>query len=442
MTRPRLIRDREPLARRDVFRARSRHGMEILVAPMPGFARTCAILASHFGSVDTRLPDGRTLPAGTAHFLEHEMFQKADGDVFTVYDARGAAGNAYTTWSNTAYVFTCSSDWERNLETLLGAVSRLEIDQDDVLRERRIIGQEIAMYDDDPSWRGYLHLLQALYVDHPVRQDIAGTASSIEGIDLDLLRGVHATWYAPRNLVLAVAGRVLPDRVLAVADACVHPGVRGARYRRVPAREPRGVRRREVRAVLPISRPTVWLGLKDVPPRPGRALVERQVLTGLVLETLFDDGGRIQSALYDEGVIDDSFHATYEAEGGVAHAVVSAEVDDVDAFRRRLTRHLRDAVTAGITEAEVERARRRALGGRLRMLNGPEPFARWLVAGALERVGLDAAVAALGRASARRVTRRLRELAARPRAWAIMEAPATALTGAHQVGPPPTGSPR
>ena len=184
--------------------------------------------------------------------------------------------------------------------------------------------------------------------------------------------------------------------------------------------EPEGVRRRLVREVLPIARPSVWLGLKDDPPGTGRALVERQVLTALVLETLFDDGGRIQSALYDDGLIDDTFHATYEAEADVAHAVVSAEVDDVPAFRRILARRLDEAATAGVTHEEVERARRRMLCRRLRMLNAPESFAQWLAACGLERVPLDAAIRALGRASVRRLNARLRALVARPRAWAIM----------------------
>lgn len=105
----------------------------------------------------------------------------------------------------------------------------------------------------------------------------------------------------------------------------------------------------------------------------------------------------------------------------MAHVVISAEVDDVAGFRRALERHLRAAAAAGITESEVERGRRRTLGRRLRLLNAPEAFAQWLVAGALEGVPLDAAHAALGRATARRVNARLRQLVKRPRAWAIME---------------------
>ncbi len=343
MTRGRLVRIREPLAGREVFRGRSRAGMEVLVAPMAGFGKTCAILASQLGSLDTRLPDGAALPAGTAHFLEHEMFQKEDGDVFSIYDARGVAGNAYTTWSNTAYVFTCSEGWELNLETLLGAVGRLEIDDRAVQRERRIIAQEIAMYDDDPAWRGYLALLRALYRRHPVREDIAGSPTSIGDIDAELLDRVHTAFYHPRNLVLAVAGCVAPERVLALADRCASRSPGGARHRRVAFPEPRAVARREVHESLPVSRPAVWLGIKDGPSGPGRALVERQVLTGLVLETLFDDGGRIQAELYDDGLIDDSFHATYESEADTAHAVISAEVDDVGRFRRVLERQLRQA---------------------------------------------------------------------------------------------------
>lgn len=421
MTHPGLQRLHEPLAGREVFRGWTSAGLEVLVAPMPGFVRTSAVLAARFGSLDRTLPGGLPLPAGTAHFLEHEMFLKEDGDVFAEYDARGAAGNAYTTWTSTAYVFTCSEDWPTNLETLLGAVRRLEVGEEDVRRERRIIAQEIAMFDDDPSWRGYLALLEALYHRHPVREDVAGSEASIEQIDAALLGAVHAGFYHPANLVLAVAGRVDPARVLATAEARLDGGRRRGRPRRRVFPEPAGVRRRSVSRTLPVARPSVWLGLKDDVPGGGRALIDRQVLTGLVLGCLFDDGGRIQARLYDEGLIDDTFHATYESEADVAHAVLSAEVDDVKRYQRVLWGSFRAAAAAGLTQEEVERARRRMWGQRLGMLNAPEAFAQWLAATALERLPLDAAATVLERATLRRLNARLRRLASCPRAWAVMQ---------------------
>lgn len=416
----RLTTLHEPLAGRPVFRGRSRHGMEVWVAPMPGFTRSCAVVSAAFGSLDTSLPDGRVLPEGTAHFLEHEMFQTEEGDVFEVYDARGASGNAFTTFSCTSYLFTCRSGFEENLDTLLASLARLDLGDDDIAREKAIIGQEIAMYDDDPSWCGYQSLMRALYRRHPIRGDIAGTRESIAAIDLSLLQAAHAAYYHPRNLVLVAAGAVDPGAVLARADAMPVGPRRGGRHRRQAVREPRSVARREVVKTLSLSRPHVWLGIKDDPPGGGAVQVRRQVLSSLALETLFDDGGRIQSVLYDAGLVDDTFEAAWEAEPDLAHVVQSAAVDEVEPYRKRLMRLLVDAAKQGVSEREVDRARRRMLGRRLRMLNGPEPFSQWLLASALERAPLDAAMRALDRADARSVTKRLRELVSRPRAWAVL----------------------
>jgi len=392
--------------------------MDVWVAPMPGFCAHYAVLTTRFGSMDTHLPDGTQVPVGTAHFLEHKMFQTQEGDLFDVYASRGAAANAYTTFSHTSYLFGSTTRFGENLDTLLGSLADITTDAAAVEREKGIIGQEIAMYADDPAWRGWFSLLGALYSRHPLRHDIAGTAATIRPIRPALLERVHRTGYAPSNLNLCVAGDVDPAEVAGRVDAAFGTRPRGRPRALRPGAEPRGVRRARVSCRLSVSRPWAWLGMKDLPPpRAALARARREIETDLVLDALFGDGGDVEAPLYAEGVVDDTLSAAYEAEAGAAFAAVQAEVDDVPTWRGRLEAELGRIGREGLGARSLERARRRLVGRHLRTFDAPERVAHWMQGLALEDLTPGDVAPLLGKADLRRANRRLADLLRAPRAW-------------------------
>lgn len=63
-----------------------------------------------------------SVPDGIAHFLEHKLFEKEDGDVFQQFSKQGASANAFTSFTRTAYLFSSTSSVEQNLETLIDFV--------------------------------------------------------------------------------------------------------------------------------------------------------------------------------------------------------------------------------------------------------------------------------------------------------------------------------
>ncbi len=411
----------EPRVGGTVLEARPPGGTPVIVRPMPGFSKSYALLATRFGSLDAALPDGSALPVGLAHFLEHKMFATPEGDVFDLYAKRGASANAYTTFGHTAYLFSCTSRFEENLVTLLDTLGTMHADAAGIEREKGIIGQEIAMYQDDPSWRGYFGLLGALYRRHPVRLDVAGTKETIAPIDREVLLATHAAYYHPENLVLVVAGDVDPATVLARATERLAAPARGEAHRRAAVAEPAEPASKEVRLPLSVSRPHVLLGWKDVPPgATGVPLVRHEVETEIVLEALFGDGGAVEAGLYREGIVDESLEASSEAGHDFAFSVVSAEVDDVDAYRTRLLEAVDAVARRGLAAADVERCRRRAWGGWLRAFNSPERTASLHLGMALKDARPEDALAALEATTPARANARLRDLVARPRAWSIL----------------------
>src|SRR5690625_2866412 len=167
------------------------NGLHVYVLPKEGFNKTYAVFTTKYGSIDhhfTPLGEKEPLkvPDGIAHFLEHKMFEDEDGDVFHDFSKQGASANAFTSFTRTAYLFSSTTNVEKNLETLINFVQHPYFTDESVDKEKGIINQEIAMYNDDPDWRAYFGLINNMYENHPVKIDIAGTEQSIAQITKEL----------------------------------------------------------------------------------------------------------------------------------------------------------------------------------------------------------------------------------------------------------------
>ena len=101
-------------------------GLTVLCRTMPGYSSVHAIYATAFGSIHRQFTlDGKpvSLPAGTAHFLEHKMCETPQGDSFSFYAKTGASANAFTSYDRTCYIFSATQKIEENLDILLGLVA-------------------------------------------------------------------------------------------------------------------------------------------------------------------------------------------------------------------------------------------------------------------------------------------------------------------------------
>ena len=197
------------------------NGLRIYCVPRADSEKTFAMLAADFGSIDCHFTiDGQThdVTPGIAHFLEHKLFEEQDGNALQKFAARGAHPNAFTSHIMTAYHFTCTDRFYEDLEILLRFVTTPYFTDENVAKEKGIIGQEIDMLEDTPGWSAYVGVLQALYAVHPVRISVAGSKQSIAPLDPDVLRLCHRGFYSPKNLVLVVCGQYAFDRVVELAQ--------------------------------------------------------------------------------------------------------------------------------------------------------------------------------------------------------------------------------
>lgn len=352
-------------------------GLRVHVIPRSGYQKKFAIFVTDYGSIDMSFQptDSAVLatPPGVAHFLEHKLFQTEEGDAFSEFARYGASANAFTSYTQTAYHFETSSDFYPCLDLLLDFVSVPFFTPEAIEKERKVIAQEIRMYEDSPDAVGHLDLLQALYHSHPVREDITGSLESIAEIDGEVLRLCHQTFYNPENMLLVVSGDLDPSEVYARTETArgrrAVPPPAGKVERILPA-EPAGVRQPRVERRMAVALPKVMIGSKERIEATGAAGFKAQRELRFVLELVF---GRA-SAFFEErsstGLIDDTFYASFSAgRGGYAHVMIGGETPDPEGLVGAVNETLARARQEGLSPDDFERLRNKAWGRYLRSFN-------------------------------------------------------------------------
>jgi len=383
--------NRDSLLGEEVGAATLPCGLRIRVHRKEGYRKKFALLSADYGSVDSRFVDratGRTveMPDGVAHFLEHKLFEQEHGDAFEVFSRQGASANAATSFRTTSFFFTCSSDFRANLRTLLRVVRRPHFTDRAIEKEMGIIAQEIRMYEDSPDWRCFMHLVQGLFVRHPVRTDITGTVESIRKIDRETLLTCHRNFYEPGNLCLVVSGDVDVEEVVAIAQREMR-GRDGGAAVRVPRPEPRGVSRRFYSEEHALKRAKLALGFKDrAVPLTGDALQRRDLLTGLLLSLMFGSSSETWLRLYERGDIDDTFYTSYAGEEDFGFVTLGGESDDPEAMRRVVLREVRRFGREGFSTEDFGRVVHKTMGRFVRSLDSQESVAFMLMSGTFRGV--------------------------------------------------------
>ncbi|MDN6232307.1 MAG: insulinase family protein, partial [Staphylococcus simulans] len=260
-----------------VYEAQMDNGLKVFIIPKPGFQKTFVTYTTQFGSLDSKFkPLGSdefvTVPDGVAHFLEHKLFEKEEGDLFTDFAEDNAQVNAFTSFDRTSYLFSATSNVESNILRLMNMVETPYFTEATVEKEKGIIAEEIKMYQEQPGYKLMFNTLRAMYKQHPVKVDIAGSVESIYEITKDDLYLCYETFYHPSNMVMFVVGNVDPERI--------HDLVRDHEAKREltaqpeivrdSLEEPEAVQQTKVVEEMNIQIPRLMLGFKNVPQQASK----------------------------------------------------------------------------------------------------------------------------------------------------------------------------
>lgn len=357
------------------------NGLDVYILPKKGFSKTFVTFTTKYGSIDrTFVPIGETeaitVPDGIAHFLEHKMFEKEDGDVFQKFSEVGAQANAFTSFTRTAYLFSSTDHIYKSTETLLNFVQEPYFTEETVNKEKGIIGQEITMYDDSPDWRLYFGAIENMYHNHPVKIDIAGTIDTIDGITAEHLYTCYNTFYHPSNMLLFVIGAVDPAEMMTFIENNQNEKTfpEATPLTRLFDEEPSNVAIKERVLHMDVQKPKVYVGLKAKEVNlSGEAMLKHELSVQIALECLFGRASQFYTDMYDNGFIDESYGYDFSLENGYGFALIGSDSEHPEQLVEGIKAKLAQAENASVFTAEdVERIKRKKIGFFLRALNSIE----------------------------------------------------------------------
>ncbi|ORV84218.1 M16 family metallopeptidase [Mycolicibacterium iranicum] len=269
-------------------------GLRVVTEHIPSVHSASVGVWVNVGSRD----EGRSV-AGAAHFLEHLLFKstptRSAVQIAQAVDAVGGELNAFTAREHTCYyAHVLDSDLALAVDLVADVVLNGRCAAEDVEVERDVVLEEIAMRDDDPEDTLGDVFLSAMFGDHPVGRPVIGSVDSISAMTRAQLHSFHLRRYTPDRMVVAVAGNIQHDEVVALVRE--HFGARLVRGR-APVAPRKGAGRVTGRPTLQLvnrdgEQTHLSLGVRT----PGRHWDHRWALS--VLNTAL--GGGLSSRLFQQ----------------------------------------------------------------------------------------------------------------------------------------------
>jgi predicted Zn-dependent peptidase len=301
--------------------------------------------------------------AGVSHFLEHLLFKGTERysavELNEQFDSIGASFNAATS-KETTHVHARFLD--EHLERAYDLMAEMFLEpiypEDEVTTERQVVIEEIAMYEDEPSDKVHDVLDEAIFGDHPLGKRIIGTADVIGSIPIPDIKSYHDARYVGSNIVVAAAGNLDHDELVALTEKLLEPKPEGDPGAEQPA--------------LNGAKPEIGFQKKDTEQyhlclgAPGIARNDDRRYALRVLNTIF--GAASSSRLFREirekrglaysvGSYTDSYR-----DAGMVALYIGTREDNVEEAFEVTGAELRRLGTEDVTEEELQRAKESVKG--------------------------------------------------------------------------------
>ncbi len=163
---------------------------------------------------------------GISHFIEHMIFKGSEkfsaSDIAHIFDDMGAEPNASTSKEHTLVnARLLDEDLDRAFEIIAEMVARPTFaDLDD---ERKVVLEEVAMYEDSPPELIHDDLTEVVFGEHPLGRPIIGNSETLGGLDFDTVRDYHDAHYVNPGIVVAASGHVDHERLSELAAKHFRP---------------------------------------------------------------------------------------------------------------------------------------------------------------------------------------------------------------------------
>ncbi len=306
--------------------------------------------------VNTGARDETESVAGVSHFLEHMVFKgtarRSADDVNREFDEMGAHYNAYTNEENTVFYAAVLPEHQEQAIDLLSDILRPSLREEDFCTEQKVIQEEIQMYDDQPPFGADDKCRALYYGSHPLGQSVLGTEKSVGDLKPEAMREYFHRRYSPGNIVLACAGRIDFDALVATVERCCGNWTPMATDRKaLPVQGCDGfhVLRRENAS----QQYTLQIA-------GGPAAEDDDRYAAKLLATVLgdDSGSRLYWELVDPGLAEHvSIHHGEHQGAGMMMTYMCCEPEQTADNLQRILKVYRQTEAEGVTLAELEQAK-------------------------------------------------------------------------------------
>jgi predicted Zn-dependent peptidase len=340
------------------------NGLQIIAETSPA-ARSVALgFFVRTGSRD-ETPD----VSGVTHFLEHMVFKgtphRSALDVNRDFDRIGADYNAFTSEENTVFHAAVLPEYVAQAVDILADILRPSLRDDDFNMEKKVIIEEIGMYEDQPMFSAYDHAKKIYFADHKLGNSILGSVQSITDLKRDQMHAYFKRRYVAPNILVAAAGRLDWDAFNRLVEEKCGSWESGPIGRDCLRPAP-GSGRFEVMTREKLMQEHVIL----VAPGPSADDPLRHAADLLAMAIGDDSGSRLYWELVDPGLADSADCGFHEYEGtGSYYTSFSGEPDEAAENLSRVLGVLREVQQGSIRSEELEQARSKMLS---RVVRGSE----------------------------------------------------------------------
>lgn len=321
----------------------------------------------NFGGMDLSYIDmnnkkGIKIPPGTAHFLEHKLFESQGKNILDRFARQNATINAYTNNTSTVYYFSCTDFIEENMLLFMELLQNPNINEESVEKEKGIIIQEIRMYKDNPSWRVYNNFLQNLYLRNNIRYSVTGSEKDVQIIDEDVILKCFNDFYNANNMALFMIGDVEPIRVFDFINK--HWKRRkNNRIIRLDPSEPSAVERNIITDNMKTGESAFVMGFKEKHTGlEGRGILRTEILFNMVLEYMLGTISPFFQHMYDNNYIDNSFGYGVNVHKKFMFTVINGNSKEPEMIGEAIFTEIVKAREKGISEKPFKMIRKMLTG--------------------------------------------------------------------------------
>ena len=350
-----------------------KNGLSVYICKKKGFNKKIGMFGTKYGSImndfiDINANERIKVPDGIAHFLEHKLFEKEGANALDLFSKMGVSSNAYTSFDHTVYYFETIEKFEDSIDMLVKLIKEPYFTDENVEKEQGIIGQEISMYDDDPGFMVYFNTLRAMYKDHPIKIDIAGTIESISHITKELLYTCYNTFYSPQNMFFLVVGDVdVEDTVKRIEDNIrkyeknYDNDTSKMQIEKYIELEDRTITQKEINQKMDIYMPQLCIGYKlNVVPRED--IIKREAICSIISDMYFSKITPFFEKEYNEGKIIEPISFDYEGSKYFSHVIISSSTTKLEGLKKDIIEYINKIKSEPIDEELFSLIKKKKIG--------------------------------------------------------------------------------